>query len=112
MLPPITKKYCDLSTPTNFQFSFFCDRCGACWESEQYPFSMRDSTPSTDEGRYVHDMIWKSEHDAAYERANTEATFHFNKCPICDKRVCDDCFTLTDDVCADCTENDIIEKGA
>ena len=37
-------------------------------------------------------MLWEQEHQAAFEQANLEAHFHFNRCPLCGKWVCDDCF--------------------
>jgi hypothetical protein len=50
--------------------------------------------------------IWQSEHEAAYERANREAMMHFNRCPVCKRWVCDDCFLLLEDrdVCRECLE--------
>lgn len=104
MLSSLTKKYIDLSTPTYFLFRFVCDCCGDTWESDKYPFSQQDTVPKTEDERYVRELIWRSEHDAAYERANNEAIFHFNKCPRCGKRVCDDCYLITDDLCTDCAK--------
>lgn len=102
MLPPVTKQCDDLSTDQWFRFVFHCDECGAEWEHEQYSFSMRD-TPQCDEVyKDARAHLWKAEHDAAYERANTEALFHFNQCPVCGRRVCDDCFAELEDVCLSC----------
>lgn len=70
--------------------------------SEQYPFSLRGSA-TRDEGENIaHKILWKAEHDAAYERANTEALFHFNKCPKCGRRVCDKCFSEFESNCLKC----------
>ncbi len=85
MLPPVTKKCEDHSTDRNFCFVFYCDACGAIWESELYPFSMRN-TPSQSEGeKNARVILWRAEHDAAYERANLEAMLNFNKshCIVC-----------------------------
>lgn len=103
MLPPVTKRYDDCSTDQWFRFSFYCDECGAKWESEQYPFSMQDANPKSDGDKNALALLWKTEHDAAYERANTEALFQFNRCPACGKRVCDKCFLVTEDVCSSCS---------
>lgn len=110
MLPPITKKYTDLSTPDFFLFRFVCDCCAEGWESEKYPFSQRDSAPKTEAEKYAHDLIWMSEHDAAYERANNEVIFHFNKCKGCGNRVCDNCFRVFEDVCLHCSPSEVKEK--
>lgn len=102
MLPSITKKYCDHSTDSFFAFSFFCDNCGGEWKSETYPFSMADTPTGSEAKTQARTIIWMAEHDAAYERANNEALFHFNKCPKCKSRVCDNCFCAFDDVCIKC----------
>ena len=105
MLPPVTKKYDDHSTDVYFQFGFHCDECGALWTSEQYPFSLRDSPSASLGERRAHEILWKAEHDAAYERANTEALFHFSKCPRCGKRLCDKCFSEFGEMCLSCEKN-------
>ncbi len=111
MLSPITKKYTDLSTSAYFLFRFMCDCCGDYWESEKYLFSQRDSIPKTKDEKYAHELIWMSEHDAAYERANNEAAFHFNRCPKCGRRVCDNCFSVFEDICKECAKNENSKKG-
>lgn len=103
MLPPVTKRYDDHSTDRWFRFAFHCDRCGAGWESERYPFSMGNASSDGEGQEKARMLLWKAEHDAAYERANTEALFHFNRCPACGRRVCDDCFSLSGDRCVSCS---------
>ncbi len=103
MLPPITKRYDDCSTDRYFHFIFYCDSCNSKWENEQYPFSMRDAPQCNEENEEARALLWKAEHNAAYERANTEALFHFNRCPLCGKRVCDNCFSEVEDICLNCS---------
>ncbi len=102
MLPPVTKRYTDHSTQTYFAFSFFCDGCGAVWKSEQYPYSLAAVPISSGAEADARRLLWKSEHDAAYERANVEALFHFGKCPSCGRRVCDRCFPEWSSKCKHC----------
>lgn len=102
MLPSITKRYTDHSTEDDFSFVFFCDCCDGRWASERYPFSMRDSPPGSEGEQQARVILWKAEHDAAYERANREAMLHFNKCPICGRRVCDGCFCEFEVSCLQC----------
>lgn len=111
MLPPITKQYKDLSTTQYFQFRFYCDCCGDYWDSEKYPFSLRDETPKSKERKTVYELIWQSEHYDAYERANNEAAFHFNLCRKCGKRVCQDCFEELDFYCKECAKGNQTEEG-
>ncbi len=102
MLPPITKKYDDHSTDAHFVFSFYCDECGAVWTSEEYPYSLAGMEVHSEAEKNAHMVMWKTEHDAAYERANVEALFRFGKCPSCGRRVCDRCFSDWDTVCRRC----------
>lgn len=106
MLASITKKYCDHSTDKDFAFSFFCDYCGDEWKSEVYAFSLCDSPAETEAEKRAHEILWKAEHDAAYERANNEAILHFNKCQSCGDRVCDNCFCIFEDVCLHCSPSE------
>lgn len=103
MLPSVTRKCDDCSNDKYFQFIFYCDECDHKYQSEQFPFSMH-SVASDDKNDNTRALLWKVEHDAAYERANTEALFHFNKCPKCGKRVCDDCYLVNEDECISCNE--------
>ena len=52
------------------------------------------------------DILWAQERRIAFERANLEAQFHFNHCPVCGRWVCDDCFRPLGsdkrDLCCDC----------
>lgn len=102
MLPSVTKKFLDHSTDDSFAFSFFCDVCGGEWKSDEYEFSMSNTSAASDAEKRARDIIWASEHQAAYERANNEALLQFNKCPSCGMRVCDFCFFAFDDVCKNC----------
>ena len=50
-------------------------------------------------------LLWGNEHRAAFDEANLEAHIHFNRCPVCGKRVCDDCFCAEagkDGACKNC----------
>ena len=106
MLPPVTRKFKDLSTERYYQFAFYCDACGAVWTSERYPFCGQRETPMGAEEQKAMDLLWKTDHTAAYERANQEAMLHFNKCPLCGKRVCDDCFSELALSCRYCHESE------
>lgn len=102
MLPSVTKRYCDRATENQFVFSFLCDACEAPWESEIYPFSLQSKLCDNAVEEKARTILWAAEHIAAYERANNEALFHFNKCPKCGRWVCDNCFSPLADVCILC----------
>ena len=103
-LDPITKRYADHSTPEGFAFSFFCDKCEKEQPSAWYAFNPGGFAPPIDPR--VYQMLWTEQHKAAYERANREAFFAFNRCPRCGRRVCMECFYLSEtdmtDICKDC----------
>jgi len=111
-LGPVTKRYADHSTPEGFAFSFFCDKCGEEKQSAWYAFNPGGFLPPIDP--QVFQMLWNDQHKAAYERANHEAFFAFNRCPECERRVCTDCFYLSEmdvsDICKDCLAG--MQKGS
>jgi hypothetical protein len=48
-------------------------------------------------------MIWDSEHEDAYERANRESMLAFTRCADCERMVCEDCMNnLEQNICVDC----------
>lgn len=103
MLRPITRQINDHSTEREFCFTFYCDICNHPWESVPVKGSLESGCGCSAEAKA---LIWQSEHDAAYERANQEAVRHFNRCPICKRFVCDDCFLILpdQDLCIECAE--------
>jgi len=92
-------RFTDLSAENGFLFEFHCDRCGRGERSERYEFSPGDlSSPPSGE---VREMIWLHQHRFAFLRAEQDARYLFNTCPVCGRRVCCDCFRVTDDGCGD-----------
>jgi hypothetical protein len=108
MLEAITSKFIDLSTADSFAFSFYCDDCGREWRSATLAFRCEGFSQPMEES--VRSMLWNGQHEAAYERANREALFFFNRCPVCGRLVCDDCFHATEtertDMCRQCASKD------
>lgn len=101
---PVTKRHADRSTMEGFAFSFFCDRCGKEWRSARYAVNLGNLATPIDPT--VYQVLWNDQHKAAYERANRDASFEFNRCPACGRRVCTECFHLSEvgvsDICVDC----------
>jgi hypothetical protein len=99
----LTKNTANHSNKTGFSFSFFCDRCEKEWISPFIPFI--NGGFSDIEHEEARQMIWAQEHRAAFENANIEAHFHFSRCSICSKVVCNDCYNPdSGDMCVDCKE--------
>jgi len=101
---PLTERCTDRSTEAGFAFSFYCDRCGNEWQSTKVPYDRAGfSEICCDEAEA---RIWMDEHRLAFERANTEALFHFNYCPLCGRWLCDRCFSIEGgqryEACPDC----------
>jgi len=101
---PVTKRCADHSTMEAFRFSFCCDRCAKEWHSARYDFNPGGFAPPIDPA--IYQVLWNEQRKAAYERANRDACFEFNRCPACGRRVCKACFHLSgtgvSDVCKDC----------
>jgi len=102
---PLTRKSTDHSDKDKFSFSFFCDCCGKEWASQTMTFMAGGFTNIDHEE--ARQMLWAHEHKAAFERANLEATLKFNRCPLCGRWVCNDCFDWNEPkhggVCKDCS---------
>jgi hypothetical protein len=100
----LTKKSIDHSDAGKFSFSFFCDRCGKEWTSPPQPFS-GEGNPVIENDDALK-LLWGNEHLAVFNEANLEAHMHFNLCPVCGRRVCDECFNFDEKkhggVCNDC----------
>ena len=100
----VAKKHADHSVMEAFSFGFFCDMCGKEWRSARYDFNPGGLSPQADPMAYQ--MLWIDQHNAAFERANRDASFEFNRCPVCGRWVCKECFYLSDtgisDICMDC----------
>jgi len=81
-----------------FRFTFYCDVCGTAKQSP--PFL----SETEGNGIAVDPAERDREHNDAYERANREMIRSFNRCPVCLRFVCDDCFYLFDDkyMCKEC----------
>ena len=50
-------------------------------------------------------LLWAYERRAAYDEASLDARLQFNRCPVCGKWVCDECFCIegkNGSVCKDC----------
>ncbi len=104
MLEPITKKFEDGSTLEEFKFTFFCDNCQKAVGEISYPYTppFRPKFFLSRSERRARELIWQSDHASAYDRANKEVMLSFNRCPVCGKRVCDDCFEDEEGLCHEC----------
>ena len=104
MLEPVTKKFEDGSTLEIFKFTFFCDSCGKAVKEITYPYKppFKAKFFISKSERKARELIWQSDHASAYDRANKEVLLHFNRCPVCGRRVCDDCFNEVEGICHLC----------
>ena len=100
MLDAVTKKYVDASTEEKFSFSFFCDCCGKVVSTTKlafHPGFAKKFLLSRSEQR-ARELVWRQDHDSAYERANVQALKLLNRCVICDSAICNDCTVECDEV--------------
>ena len=88
MLRPITRKMTDESSNGKYRFTFYCDVCEKPYQSPAYA-SLSENGPDP--------RTRETEHNDAYERANNEVLKSVNRCPACQRVVCDDCFNILDD---------------
>ncbi len=106
---PVTKRYADHSTTEGFAVGFFCDLCGSEWRSPWYAFHPEGFAPPIDPA--VFQLLWSDQHRAALARAERDASFAFNQCPVCGRKVCGACFYLSEtgvsDICVDCLNSSL-----
>ena len=106
LLSPVTRRFDDRSTAKRFAFTFYCDLCGGAWRSARYPFNPGTLAAPIDPA--IYQILWNDQHRAAWARANRDASFAFNGCPVCGRRVCEACFHLSEigrsDLCKACLD--------
>lgn len=101
----VTKEYLiDYSSPDEFCFALRCDECGRELRSTPVRFSKSGVVPISSEKQIVFDALYRREKEQAYEKAAAELKTMINRCPVCQKIVCDHCFLICDDIdmCVDC----------
>lgn len=103
-LPALTKRFTDESTEQEFLFTFYCEHCGAGYQSPSIPFSGAATADGFQSFTVAQKLIWSAEHDDAYERANQRALSVFTPCASCGKQICEDCQDELADLvlCPDC----------
>jgi len=94
----------DCSTPSEFRHTMRCAVCETKWESTATAFSKAGVCPQTEGKRIIFETMYQRERDMALNKAAEEASGVFNRCPICQRFVCDHCFLLCDDLdmCVSC----------
>jgi hypothetical protein len=107
--------YKDLSTKTEFQFEFTCDRCGRAWQSAVTPYSPPQTdkkgaeniaTPAIGIAAYVEkkveDAAYETGRSYALEQAVEQAQKFFQQCRHCRQWFCGECFDYSYVMCVNC----------
>jgi hypothetical protein len=118
MLSPITKKYTDESSMKQFRFTFYCDCCGKAIPAQAYDFNsaFAQKTFLTNDEKEARAIIYASEHDKAYERANNEVRLNLNRCAVCGDMVCEVCSVYSEKLggdicCKKCAEKQLTNQS-
>jgi hypothetical protein len=110
-LKALTKRSTDHSDAGHFSFSFYCDKCAKEWVSPVQPFTGGVCT-NVEHGEALK-LLWANEYRTAFTEANLDARMQFNRCPVCGRWVCDDCFDFEvvrgGEVCRECNEQKAME---
>ena len=118
MLKACTQRYTDASDERRFCFTFFCDVCGAAFQSTPILCSIAaDAKRSTELEAKLYKFRWQNEHARAFARANQEASIYFFACPGCGRSACPRCvvseMTPAKDIwdrCPECAARSHTEK--
>lgn len=100
-----------------FEFTFHCDCCGKELATSVYSYD--DKFPKklfmSNSEKEARQIMYATEHEKAYERANAEAIKNLNKCSICGEMVCDCCIEISPEdgreICKRCYSNGIKNKA-
>lgn len=111
MLKSVTKNYKDKSTMEKFEFVFHCDCCGIELSTTVYKYE--DKFPKklfmSNSEKEARQIMYATEHEKAYERANNEVVKKLNKCSVCGEMVCDCCIVISPEdgkeICKKCYDN-------
>ena len=112
LLPALTKHFTDNSDNKVFRFTFYCDFCNTGYEAPTTLFSGAGEVKLGAELPPIQKLLWQTEHEDAYERANRQALYYFTRCAECGKVVCEDCAGELADIplCPDCRAKKILIK--
>ncbi|MBR5490033.1 MAG: hypothetical protein IKV79_02045 [Oscillospiraceae bacterium] len=94
----------DFSTTEKFIFALECAHCGQLQLSTPIAFSKAGAVPDSEAKKLVYATLYRKEKELAMERALRELRTMFSECPICMRRVCDECFLICEelDMCVSC----------
>ncbi len=81
MLKPVTKDFSDISTLKQFEFEFYCDCCGKAIKPPVLEFvsGFKEISLLNSDVKKARDIIYATDHDRAFERANIEALYELNR---------------------------------
>lgn len=107
----------DLSTPSGFQFEFYCEGCGDSWRSpfDRYAAGTVDGLLGAADSllggffggarnamNALSSAGYATAKDAGLERAVVAARTHFHRCPRCSNDFCDGCWNADEGTCVTC----------
>lgn len=89
-----------------FLFSLNCTECGKNWHSTPIHFSKAGIEPKSEFKETIYRTLYRREQQRAREQAVAEAAHYFNRCPLCGRLICNDCFLVCEDLdmCRSCAE--------
>ena len=96
----------DESGTESFVFSLNCSECGKNWKSTASRFSKAGVEPQNAAKQTIYQALYQRELQQAREQAVAEAVHHFNRCPLCGRLICNNCFLICEDLdmCRSCAE--------
>ena len=102
----------NLSTREVFLFRVACASCGAEYANKPTRFSKAGVTPGSQAKQTIYDAIYDQEFRVARQTAIRVGAENMNRCPICKRLVCNQCFLICDDLdmCRQCAEQ-LHEQG-
>ena len=96
----------DCSDSEKFCFGVYCEECNTLYKSREVMFSRAGVIPGSEEKKLVLQILYEKEKTIAKQRALKTFKEKFNVCPVCNRKVCDKCFLICEelDMCTSCAK--------
>jgi len=102
MVSTFTRKFTVCTTPDQFQFTFYCDKCGRPWNSRSI-LSLENPCKSGKETG-IRETAYRAAFHAAFAEAKKEGMAFFNQCERCGFWVCNEHYSEENNLCLNCKE--------
>lgn len=111
------RKYADESTTEEYKFLIYCEHCGkqVLEYADSPEVSYKPKLFMDASKRRAKELLWLTGHKKAFEEASDKALQKLNRCEVCGRLVCNDCYVFSDELdgnvcCKECMSQIAAQK--